>query len=116
MKGVKIALIILYVVFAALQWNDPDPVLWIGIYGVTAIIILMNVFGWHSKIVIGVLIAIGALYSLTYFGGVLDYFRANDLGAIGDEMHYDRPYIELTREFGGLWIALAGLILVYFKK
>jgi hypothetical protein len=116
MKGFKIVLIILYVVFAAVQWNDPDPFLWIGIYGVTAVIILLTLLGWHSKVIIGVLILAGAIYSLTYIEGVLEYFKANDLGAIGDKMHYDRPYIELTREFGGLWIALGGLILVYFKK
>jgi hypothetical protein len=116
MKIVKILLFILYVTFASLQWNDPDPLLWIGIYGMTAMMILLNLLGWHSRVILGVLIIVGVIYSLTYLGGVIDFFEANDPGAIAESMHFDRPYIEETREFGGLWIALAGLLFIFYKK
>ncbi len=116
MKIVKIALAILYIVFAAVQYNDPDPLYWILIYGVAAALIILNLFGWHNRLIIGLFIIAGAILSLQYIGGVIDYFGAGDPGAITEEMHFDRPYIELTREFFGLWIALAGLILIYFRK
>ena len=115
-KFLKIILLLVYVAFAVVQWNDPDPVFWIIIYGLAALILLLNLLGWHSRLLLGICITAGILYSLTYVGGVIEYFTANDLGAIADKMHYDRPYIELTREFFGLWIVLGGLILVFFKK
>lgn len=116
MKIVKIILLVIYVLFAVVQFNDPDPLYWILIYSVTALFLLLNLFGWHNKIILGLFIIAGVLLSLQYIGGVIDYFSAEDMGAIADKMHYDRPYIELTREFFGLWIAIAGLILVFFRK
>ncbi len=115
-KFIKVILLLVYVVFTIVQWNDPDPLFWMLIYGLAAVLILLNLFGWHSRLILGVCITAGVLLSITYIGGVIDYFAADDLGAIADQMHYDRPYIELTREFFGLWIALGGLILVFFKK
>ncbi len=115
-KGIKIVLLLIYVVFAILQWNDPDPYFWIFIYGLTALLFVLHLMGRQSRIVLGICILAGIILSFTYMGGVLDYFSAGELGSITDKMHYDRPYIELTREFFGLWIALGGLIFLFFSK
>ncbi|MCG8388879.1 MAG: transmembrane 220 family protein, partial [Cytophagales bacterium] len=33
MKIIKLALALIFIAFAALQYNDPDPLLWMFIYG-----------------------------------------------------------------------------------
>lgn len=113
-KLIKILLLILFAVFAAVQWNDPDPLFWIVIYGITAALLLAHLLGYKSRLLLGLLIIAGVALSFTYIGGVVDYFAADDLGAITEKMHYDRPYIELTREFFGLWMAIGALIFLFF--
>lgn len=116
MRIIKIVLIILFLLFAAVQYNDNDPYIWIPIYGGTALMFIFNLKGWHSRPVIGLAILGLFIFSLTYIPGVREFFHHGGLGAIAESMKAETPYIEQTREFFGLWIAIVSLIFLYVKK
>jgi len=113
MKIIKVILVLVFGLFAAVQYNDVDPWLWIFIYGLTAALFLANLFGWYNRIVILGIIIAAVLYSFTYLGGVIDYFQAGEPGAIVETMKAEKPYIEETREFGGMWLVIAALWFLY---
>lgn len=95
---------LLCVVFAALQYNDPDPEIWISVYGYAAGVCFFSAWGIRSWWGVGVgLLACGVGFWFT-FPGFLELLRYHELGDIGATMSPERPYIELSREFLGLLI------------
>ncbi|MEJ2004981.1 MAG: transmembrane 220 family protein [Cyclobacteriaceae bacterium] len=115
MKTLKIILAILFLIFTAVQYNDVDPWLWMFIYGLTAALFIANLTGWYNKTVLLVVLIAAVLYSFTYIGGVIDYFQVGEPGAIVESMKAEKPYIEETREFGGMWIIILSLWFLYRK-
>lgn len=110
MKLVKIIFGILLIIFAILQYNDPDPWLWISIYSAAAAIIFFDAAGFKMRKVYFIAIAIFALFSLVYIPGVITYFSEGDPGEIVGSMKAEKPYIEETREILGLLIVIAAFI------
>lgn len=113
MKIVHFVLAALFFLFAYFQLNDPDPILWVAIYGMTAILFLLSGLG---KSYPGIdLIMLGAcLHGLIRTApGLWDYITNQDGYTIMQGMSYDKPYIEETREFGGLLIAAIALYFLY---
>lgn len=49
MKTLNLILVGLFVLFAAVQWNDPDPVHWMALYLFVAGICGFAAFGKHNK-------------------------------------------------------------------
>jgi hypothetical protein len=115
MKIIKIILAVLFGLFAIVQYNDPDPWLWIFIYGITAVVFVANLLGWYNNILLLLLIIAAVIYSFTYIDGVIEYFGMGDPGAIVESMKVDKPYIEETREFFGMWLVIAALWFLYRK-
>src|SRR5690606_2703390 len=97
--------------FAFVQINDPDPIVWILIYGAMAVLAIMAMFNFFPWKVILTLLVIYTVYSFFYFDGVVEWFNQQNKGVIFDDvakMQY--PFIEYSREFLGLWICNAVLI------
>ena len=111
MKVVNLLLALMFVVFAFLQINDPDPVLWILIYGAMAVVCILAAFRIYSRIALIVLIVLFAGYSIVFFDGVIEWFAQPDKSVLFDDvMKMQYPYIEESREFLGLLICLIVLI------
>jgi len=95
---------------AALQFNDPDPVYWIAIYTATAVVAASKGLGrlnrFWTAIVIGGVVA-GMLLTVS---GFIAFVQSGDFGSIVGEMLASKPYVEESREFLGLALALAALI------
>lgn len=105
----------LMVVFAAVQINDPDPALWILIYLIVAAVLAFSAFDRRNKWVVygaAVAVVVPMVYLFSGFYHWLMYEPAEDL-LYG--MSPDRMYIEESREFLGLLIALLMLIPVFRK-
>lgn len=86
---------LLCVVSAALQYNDPDPLLWIIIYGVTALVsfgVALNKLPYSVPLVLGILFLVGAIYTFP------ETFEGFEIGK-GDIKN-----IEEGREASGLFI------------
>ena len=109
MKILNVVFIILFLVAAALQYNDPDPYLWIPIYLLGAFLCFKALQGKFHPLVYYISLAGYIAYAVFLFfdkTGVLSW--ANDHGKenIAQSMKAGKPWIEETREFFGLLILI----------
>ena len=98
-------LALMFLAFAALQINDPDPILWIAIYLAMTALCALAAFQKYYRIPMLVLAVGYLIYMIILFPGVTDWFHSPDLSLLFDDiakMQY--PYIEESREFLGLLI------------
>ena len=100
--------IAVFVLFAALQWNDPDPYLWIPIYLFAA---FCSYLGLRRRFVpaafYGGLTVFGGYALFLFFDerGVLYWIRETGAENIAQSMKAEKMWIEKSREFFGLLIA-----------
>lgn len=111
----------LFFSFALLQYNDPDPYLWIPIYLISASICFMNTKNNFRPSVHYILILFCLLYALILFfdrDGVISWYTEHDRENLVQSMKAAKPWIEETREFGGLLIIIlvAAINLILQKK
>ena len=110
MKVLNLLFAVVFIIFAFLQINDPDPVLWILIYGLMAVACILAAFGYYyPKVLAGILVLLLA-YSFVYVEGVMEWFRSDEKSMLFDDLaKMQYPYIEESREFLGLFICIAVL-------
>jgi hypothetical protein len=110
MRILNSILALMFMAFAFVQVNDPDPILWILIYGVMAIVSVMAIFEYFIPALMYAL-ALGYLvYLVILFPGMMDWYNSPDRSLLFDDiakMQY--TYIEEAREFLGLLICLIAL-------
>ena len=117
MKVFNLVFCLVFIFFAALQYNDPDPYVWIPIYMYSAILCWLafrNKF-FPKAYLIGIIIY--AVYAIGLFfwkNGVLDWASKHNAEDIAATMKADKPWIEETREFFGLLILIVVLLIDYF--
>lgn len=101
----------MFLTFAFVQINDPDPVIWILIYGAMAVLSIMAIFEFYPKKFIIGLLVLFVLYSLVYVPGVLEWLRKDNKALLFDDLaKMQFPYIEEAREFLGLLICVVVLL------
>jgi Transmembrane family 220, helix len=106
----------LFVLFAALQYNDPDPWRWIAIYGYAALLCYRYASGFRPQkaALAGILFCIAyAVYLFMGTDGVFSWATEHHAENLVQTMKATKPWIENTREFGGLLIILVALGLNY---
>lgn len=110
-KIIHIVIAILFLLFAAVQYNDPDPLLWILIYGAVALVALLKIYmrQVNFQALITTLMVILFAYSLFYIPSFLDFMGQPDKSELVGQMKATKPWIEGTREMGGLLIAVGVL-------
>jgi len=110
MKIINVILVFLMFLFAIVQWNDPDGLLWIFIYGYVAIVSGLT----FTKVALKWFIISGIIgYTigiLILFPDFISWINAGTPSITG-QMKAESPFIELVREFSGLIICL--LIMFY---
>ena len=121
MKIFNLVFCLLFVVSAALQYNDPDPYVWIPIYLYGAVLCWLFFRGKYFPRAYWIGIIGFAAYATYYFfaaDGVLDWIRVHHAENIAGTMKAETPWIEETREFFGLVILIAVLAidLWYVKR
>jgi Ca2+/H+ antiporter len=112
MKMLNLVLCILFVIFAGLQYNDPDPFIWIPIYLFAAFLCWRAYKGIHHRSVYIVAIVIYLLYAIYLFfdtNGVISWASDHAAESIVQTMKAEKPWIEETREFGGLVILIVAM-------
>lgn len=113
MKALHLIFGALFLYIAYLQFNDPDPLYWIIVYAGTAAIAFGAGFGRFNQFAATVLVGAVAAGMIITTPAVVEFLAAGDLGAINDMQK--AAYVEPTREFGGLLMALA-LLLYYLRR
>ena len=109
----------LFLVSAGLQYNDPDPYLWIPIYLFGAVLCFLAARGrFYPKAYITgiVLFAAYAVFLLFTKDGVMDWMNDHDAENIAQTMKATKPWIEDTREFFGLLILIIALLINFYAS
>lgn len=114
MRILNITLAVLFLIFALVQYNDPDPYIWAPIYLFCAWVCGYAAMGKYNKmaIIIGSIPIIA--YTVSY---IPDFIKWINMGmpSIVETMKAEKSYVELTREFGGLVICVAVLAFEYLQ-
>jgi hypothetical protein len=119
MKYFNYIFTLVFILFAALQYNDPDPYLWIPIYLYPAVLCFMA--AKHKKVSKSlynfgfVLFGVYAIYKLFDTNGIIDWIKYHNASSIASTMKAEQPWVEESREFFGLLIILGVLAINYFK-
>jgi hypothetical protein len=117
MKFFNLFFCILFVFSAALQYNDPDPYIWMPIYLYGAILCWLAFRNKYfpKACIAGIIIFAGyALYLFFTKDGVLDWIQLHNAENIAETMKATKPWIEETREFFGLVILIVVLGINFF--
>lgn len=102
-------LAILFFIFAIVQWNDPDPYLWVVLYCLVGIAILMTIYTDKAYYLIFLIIIFCVVFLITYIPDVIDWAR-NGFPTITGTMKAETQHVEFIREFLGLLICVVVLI------
>ena len=106
----------LLAIAAGVQFNDPDPVFWVGLYLLSAVAPLLYAF--KVKLRYGHIVnGLAALFCVaglvcTVSGGI-EYLQHVREESLIQGMSPDKPYIEETRELIGALVGL-GVVGVYW--
>jgi len=116
MKTFNIIFCTVFVLFAALQYNDPDPYVWVPIYMYTAVLCWLafrNQF-YPKAYLLGIAVyAVYAVYKVFDQNGLIDWITKHNAENIAETMKAQKPWIEETREFFGLVILIVVLLINY---
>ncbi|NDD16308.1 MAG: hypothetical protein EB092_04795 [Chitinophagia bacterium] len=120
MKFFNIFFCIVFILFAAVQYNDPDPYLWIPIYLYPALLCYLKVMQkpihklayWAGFLLFGAY----AIYKMFDANGIVDWIQFHNASNIASTMKAEQPWVEESREFFGLVIILIVLGINYSKK
>ena len=118
-KVVNAIFALLFLLFAFVNLNDSDGWLWVLIYLSTAIVCgLAAAKKFYPKL--NLLLMVVFLFYAGYLfiskDGVMDWVMEYNTPSITESMQATKPYIEKTREFFGLLIAIAALAINYFYR
>lgn len=127
-KAVHLVLAGMFFAFAWLQKNDLDPAiydkpsaldaaLWLAFYAVVGVLFVLSLFRRVPMWVL-LLAAIACVAEMAATGPGLyeNVFGAKDFTMTQASMSADDPRVELSREFFGAMIALAGVVILWRRE
>lgn len=109
MKHFHLVVLLIMLIFSALQWNDVDAPVWISIYLITALLALITYkqICLTCSIASALVTTLFASYMLIGLApGIVSFLESNTYTEIFFAMSNDKPYIEKMRETLGLFIIL----------
>lgn len=113
-KIVSGVIALIFLLFAAFQYNDPDSFSWMFLYAYVATMATMALFGKYNYALLIPGITIFALYFIYLLPSVYEWIVSDDSLITG--MSPDRMYVERSREAFGLLMGLAGLLFIFFNR
>ena len=110
--------VISFLVFAYLNFNDPDWYLWVPIYLSAAGCCGFALAGLTYPTIYQLLMSFYLIYALLLFfqkDGVRDWILKYHTPSLVETMQTNKPYIEKTREFFGLLIITSAVFINYLS-
>ncbi len=104
----------LFLTSAVLQFNDPDPLVWIVYYAFGGIVATLLATGRRVSHGVAAFAGGGAILLLIALPGVIEFATNDDGNTLMQGMSKEYNYIEETREFGGALIALVWSAIAWF--
>jgi hypothetical protein len=117
MKLFNILFCFVFILFAALQYNDHDPYIWMPVYLYTAALCWLAFRSryYPRAYIAGIVVyAIYAIYKVFDANGLIDWITKHHAQNIAETMKAQKPWIEESREFFGLLILIVVLVIDYF--
>lgn len=117
-KSLNIFFCVLFIIFAGLQYNDPDPYIWIPIYLYTSVLCFLASKKRIVPVAYTIALTVFSIYAVYLFfdkTGVIDWATAHQAENIAQTMKATKPWIEETREFFGLLILIIVLAVNYIS-
>lgn len=116
MKIFNLILAVLFMLFAAVQWNDDpgDIIFWVVVYSGVGIISAFAAFNKYNMWVILLGLAAVVFELFRKFPTFAQWISSGMPSIIG-EMQASTPYVELAREYFGLILCLFVLIYHYIR-
>ncbi|WP_395767359.1 transmembrane 220 family protein [Aquirufa sp.] len=99
---------IIFLLFSYWQFNDPDPILWVPIYGITAFVSFQAFRGFVNKELLAILFILSTMAGLQLWLEMTAWE-----GFMTDGLTMKTVNQELAREAVGLWIASLSFALYY---
>jgi hypothetical protein len=103
---------LIFILFAVVQYNDPDWYIWIPAYLIPAYFFFKPETAKNAYLVYLPIIGF-SLWAASYVPAFVDWIK-HGTPTITGTMKAENPEVELMREFFGLVICIVGLI--YIKK
>lgn len=100
---------------AAVQYNDPDPLHWMALYGLTALACALAIAGRYYFWLLWLLAGMALAEMLITGDGFFYWLRYGSENLITSRMSGQKPWIELGREFLGAAIDLTVLGWLLFR-
>jgi Transmembrane family 220, helix len=117
MKWFNFFFSIIFALFAVLQYNDPDPYIWIPVYLCGAVLCWLAFRNkYYTKVFLAGIIGFTIYALYLFFGkdGVLEWIRLHQAENIAGSMKATNPWIEETREFFGLLIMIIVFVINFY--
>ena len=114
MKILNTVIGLIFLLFAYVQLNDPNPLFWVLIYSYIGVLVLIQMFYPVNKY----FFLAGIVVCFIVLGTILPEFIAwIKMGAptITGSMKAEAPHIEYTREFLGILLS-AGTLLYFLRQ
>src|SRR5688500_6004616 len=105
MKAFNIFFIVVFILSAALQYNDPDPYVWMPIYLWGAMLCYLAIKGKYFRNLYITGLAVYSCYAIFLFWdktGVQSWWSEHNGESLLQSIKATKPWIEETREFIGL--------------
>ncbi|MFM2392680.1 MAG: hypothetical protein RLZZ546_662 [Bacteroidota bacterium] len=100
-----------FILFALVQYNDPDWYIWIPIYFMVS---LFYLFSFKIKWIYYLTIAALLFWSLYYVNDFVKWIK-DGTPSITGSMKAENPEIELMREFFGILLCLSAILFRWYK-
>lgn len=110
---INIILTILFLLFALVQFNDPDPFVWIIIYGSVALVSGLAIKNIYNRKVLLIIMTVCLIGSIYYFPGLIELVSDHEFGDLTKTMKAEQPFIEESRESLGLLLSFLALLYHY---
>ena len=101
-----------FILSVAVQFNDPDPLPWMLMYGLAAGACLLFAMGRMHPLVSGVPGTIALLWAFILMPGVLSSSETLTLDAVFGTTEMINERVEVVREIGGLLITAAWMVVL----
>ena len=94
---------VIFAIFVALQWNDPDPYYWMPMYGSAMIACILAALGRLRPWISSTVGLVALVWAITLSPQVFGHARFSDMF---QSMKASNPTIEVSREMYGLLIVV----------
>ncbi len=118
MKIINLLLTLVFLLFAFVQLNDPDPILWILIYINMATLCVLAMFKRRYVYWIAASVVLYSIYAVLLVTSAWQWLLSPDRSMLFDDIaKMQNLYIEETREFLGLLICISVAVFhLYFNR